>query len=147
MKKPILRTQYSDRDNCGITFPEQGVTKQSFKDECNINNIINRYITTGQVIPTNTTQKKYGIQPPNDRTKNQYIVAELKSEYEKQPPDVREQLTADEWIIQGLTEHQQQNTPEGQPADSDVHAEADTSGDTGSESDSEAKTNIEAEST
>jgi len=145
-KKPILRTQYSDRDNCGITFPDQGMTKQSFKDDCNINNIINRFIQTGQVIPVNSVNQKYGIQPPNDRTQNQYIVATLKSEYEKQPQDIRSTKTVDEWIIEGLTEHQAQNTPEGKPVDSDVHAEADTSENAGSESDSEAKTNIEAES-
>lgn len=32
-----------------ITFPKTGKTKQSFKEECDINTIMNRYMSTGQI--------------------------------------------------------------------------------------------------
>lgn len=41
------RTAYGPRGRVQITFPTQGRTKQSFRDECDINQIVGRFMRTG----------------------------------------------------------------------------------------------------
>jgi len=43
----IIRSAYSDPVPVRVYFPEVGRTKQSFKDECNVNNIVAKYQRTG----------------------------------------------------------------------------------------------------
>lgn len=52
---------WSDPVYPGIEFdPEEGQTKQSFKDECDINNIMKRYNATGAITHLNMRTPEYG---------------------------------------------------------------------------------------
>jgi len=42
-----FRTRYSKRQDNSLKFKDKSLTKQSMKDSCDINNIINRYKKTG----------------------------------------------------------------------------------------------------
>lgn len=46
-------------DNKIVTDFEPTLTKQSFKDECNINNIVAKYQRTGQVTHLNSVKPRY----------------------------------------------------------------------------------------
>jgi len=108
MKKPKLKTQFSNYKKCGITFPKKSQTQQSFKDECNINNIVDRYQRTGE-IPV-TRQVKYGEAPPNDMTHLRMSTAAIKSAYEAMPDDQKKGLTLDQYLEQ----QSQPNAPESE---------------------------------
>lgn len=43
----LIRSAYSSKDSVQLTCAGKGRTKQSFKDECDINNIIKRFMKTG----------------------------------------------------------------------------------------------------
>lgn len=52
---------WSDPGYPGVDFdPEEGQTKQSFKDECDINNIMKRYNATGSITHLNMRTPEYG---------------------------------------------------------------------------------------
>lgn len=50
-----IQSLYSPKSRLQIQFEGQGLTHQSFKDECDINTIMGRYLKTG-VLPENLTQ-------------------------------------------------------------------------------------------
>ena len=50
-KNAMPPAQARQRQRCQTTFTQPGVTKQSFKDECDINRIMARYQLTG-ILPT-----------------------------------------------------------------------------------------------
>jgi len=50
----------NDRIRSSITFPTETMAKQSFKDECNINNIILKYDQTGLIDHVNNIKGSYG---------------------------------------------------------------------------------------
>jgi len=52
---PSIFSIYSPRQRHQLQFEGQGLTHQSFKDECDINTIMGRYLKTG-VLPENLTQ-------------------------------------------------------------------------------------------
>lgn len=56
-----LYSAYGERpDNPGLDFHENdGMTRQSFRDECNVNMIMDRFIATG-VFPLPKLQPRYG---------------------------------------------------------------------------------------
>lgn len=61
---PFLRTPYNyDRDaasnESGLTCHDKTLTKQSFKEECDINTIVRRFGITGE-LPGNTVLPTYG---------------------------------------------------------------------------------------
>lgn len=52
---------WSDPSYPGIDFdPDEGLTKQSFQDECDVNNIMKRYNATGAITHLNTRMPEYG---------------------------------------------------------------------------------------
>lgn len=59
---PRFRSAYGPRFRVPISFPEQpyGRTKQSFRDETNINNIMAKYQSTGLITFVNNNQAQYG---------------------------------------------------------------------------------------
>lgn len=44
-----FKTAYSSKVPVTINFGKRSMTKQSHKDECNINKIVNKYMRTGQI--------------------------------------------------------------------------------------------------
>ncbi len=58
-KNPILYSP-NHTQRVSISFPEKGRTKQSHKDECNINNIMAKFQKTGMIDFVNNHQPQYG---------------------------------------------------------------------------------------
>jgi phage internal scaffolding protein len=64
MKVPFLRSAYNyDRDavsdETGLSCPEPTMAQQQFRDECDINTIMEKFGQTGQV-PTSARMPQYG---------------------------------------------------------------------------------------
>ncbi len=59
MKIPF-QTAYAPWSFPGITFPDDGLTKQAFKDECDINNVMRRFEKDGVLEHVNKFQGDYG---------------------------------------------------------------------------------------
>lgn len=55
-----LITKTRSRKRLQLTFPDDGRTQQSFKDETNINNIVAKFAKTGLVEHVNDVQGAYG---------------------------------------------------------------------------------------
>lgn len=59
-----IRSRFSARHKDALSFVgDRGKTKQSMKDECDINNIMARYIKTGTVAHMNRYSGEYGFAP------------------------------------------------------------------------------------
>lgn len=54
------RTAYGPKTRFVKTFPEPSIAKQSFQEECNINNIMKRYEKTGLIAHVNEYKGDYG---------------------------------------------------------------------------------------
>lgn len=100
MKTPTVRNPYTKAKQTKIKFPKRGRTQQSFKDECNINNIIGRYNETGEEPLFNRTPPKYMDVSGEDMdfTKRQYTIAAAKTLYEMLPEATRAAHTLDELL-------------------------------------------------
>lgn len=60
MKEIRFQTQYDTFAHPTITCETESRTKQSFKDECDINNILSKYQKTGIVSHINQSEGQYG---------------------------------------------------------------------------------------
>nr|UXQ87953.1 MAG: internal scaffolding protein [Microvirus sp.] len=70
------------RKRVQVKFTKPTLTKQSFKDECNINNIVNRFQSTGQ-LPTNLNQDpQYGFCPEIDFKEALDLTKNLQAEFD-----------------------------------------------------------------
>lgn len=56
----LFRTAYGPHMKVALTFVGQGRTKQSFKAECDVNTIVNRFLQTGVFDVTNRHAPRYG---------------------------------------------------------------------------------------
>lgn len=82
LKQPI--------QNPSIDFEDtESETKQSFKDECDINNIVNKFQTTG-ILPSNTlSDPQYGMAPDMDLKTAIDLTRKLKDDFDNLTPDQR----------------------------------------------------------
>lgn len=91
IRKPFIR-----RKVAGISFdPKEGRTKGSFKDECNINYIMNKYLKTGQ-LPNVRENLLYGEASGLDLFEAQQLVAKANSMFEELPSNVRNKFENDQ---------------------------------------------------
>jgi len=65
-----------------ITFTEPSLTRQSFKDECDVNQIVKRYTETGMVNHIPRTTPQYGDAPEGDFLEAAIVNAEIASQIE-----------------------------------------------------------------
>lgn len=95
-KQKLIRTYQSPQNRVAITFPAQGRTKQSFKDECDINQIMSRYMQTG-VLPDNLNPRtpQYIDATGFDYDLAMNLVAEASSSFALLPASVREKFDHD----------------------------------------------------
>jgi len=59
VKNPITYDRDKNSALSTIKFSKPSLTKQSFRDECDINNILRKFNVTGQ-LPTGSVQPQYG---------------------------------------------------------------------------------------
>lgn len=93
---PIIQSLYSPKSRLQIQFEGQGLTHQSFKDECDINTIMGRYLKTG-VLPENLTQREaqYLDVSDIDFQAAAELVAGAKSLFEQLPSSIRNRFEND----------------------------------------------------
>ena len=59
VKNPITYDRDKNSDSAKLVFTRPSRTKQSFRDECDINNILRKFNVTGQ-LPVGSVQPQYG---------------------------------------------------------------------------------------
>lgn len=79
-----------------ITFTQPSLTKQSFKDECNINHIMSKYEKTGSIEHVNNHQGSYGDfthSQSYQESLNQIMLAQ--NQFDSLPAQIRKQFEND----------------------------------------------------
>jgi hypothetical protein len=71
------------------------LTQQHFKDECDINTIVNRYRDTGEVTHLAKARGEYAYASSQSFSEAAFIVAEAKSEFEGLPSRIRAHFNND----------------------------------------------------
>ncbi len=74
-----------------VTTPvgKDSLTKQSFAHETNINNIVGKYLQTGEMPRINPTEKTYGYAPSYDFREAMEIVQNMNSNFDQLPSKIR----------------------------------------------------------
>lgn len=87
----IIRSAYSHKPQFQLECPEKpfGRTKQSFKDECDINVIIRRFLRTGVMDFTARNEPRYGDCTGMEYTQAMQTVAAAKSLFNELPAALR----------------------------------------------------------
>jgi len=65
-----------------IVFTQPSLTRQSFKDECDVNLIVKRYTETGMINHIPRTKPQYGDAPEGDFLEAAIVNAEIASQVE-----------------------------------------------------------------
>jgi len=71
-----------------IKFTEPSLTRQSFKDECDVNLIVKRYTETGMINHIPRTTPQYGDAPEGDFLEAAIVNAEIASQIEAGDLDI-----------------------------------------------------------
>lgn len=90
-----FQTAYGDKSGVAIEFPDVTRTKQSFKDECDINNIIKKFHKTGLIDFVNTRQPQYGDYSGFDFQVAMDTVAKANEMFAELPAGVRKRFQND----------------------------------------------------
>lgn len=94
--KPRRETRDAyDRKRVSVHFTDDSLTKQSFKDEVNINNILARFRATGQMPTVSSARARYDFNTAQSYLDAQNLVASAKTLFEEQPAAVREEFRND----------------------------------------------------
>jgi len=79
-----------------ITFPKkEGRTKQSFADQCEINNIMARHQKTGALTHINQHQAQYGFATSSDFAESMRIVKTAQDMFNALPSNIRNRCAND----------------------------------------------------
>ena len=94
LRRPF-RTAQSPRVPVILEFPGESRTKQQFKDECDINNIMAKYMKTGTIEFRNKYEPRYGDVTGEDFQIAMNIVADARAMFLDLPSHVRERFDND----------------------------------------------------
>ncbi len=113
-----------------IMFPKTGRTKQSMRDECDINKIMAKYQKTGAVAHVNRHGAEYGFATSDDFLTSMTIVTQAQTMFDGLPSTIRNRFAnspgafldfvqdannADEMQTLGLTAQKEQGDLEDPP--------------------------------
>lgn len=84
-----------ERRRVSIDCSKDGRTKQSFRDECDINLIMARFLKTGQLSHLNKSSPRYG-DSSSDFNARMNVITSAKSSYEDLPSSVRDNFDGPE---------------------------------------------------
>lgn len=87
-----FKTAYGPKDRVKIGFTTKGRTRQNFKAECDINNIMARFRKTGVLDFTTRYQAQYADVSSVDFTRAMNMVAQAKSMFFAMPAHVRDRF-------------------------------------------------------
>jgi len=91
-----FKSNYSQKTRVQLTFPENSRwTKQSFKDECDINRIMARYQDTGQLPNVNEMPAQYLDATAFDYQMHMQFIAGAQSMFEELPSALRNRFQND----------------------------------------------------
>lgn len=85
----IIISGYQPKKRVRKTFSTKGRTKQSFKDECDINTILKRFMRTGVIDFANKNQARYGDSTGVEYQAAMCTVAAAKSLFNELPAHLR----------------------------------------------------------
>jgi len=89
MQQTLIRQARSKRI---AVSPETGgktLTKQSFKDECDINKIMEKYRVTGAIAHLNKHEARYGFATALDFRESLEVVTEAQAQFDDLPSHIR----------------------------------------------------------
>ena len=78
-----------------IKFEHYTRTKQAFKDECNINNIVGQFMRTGQTAHVNSTPPQYGFHTGLDFRESLELITDAQSQFDSLPAKIRARFAND----------------------------------------------------
>lgn len=91
-----FRTAYGPKLKVPLKFPaHEGRTKQSFKDECDINTIMRRYQQTGTLEHVQRREAQYADCTGRDYQTAMELIANARSAFEELPAAVRDRFDND----------------------------------------------------
>lgn len=85
----LIRSAYSQKPRVQISFSGLGRTKQSFKAECDINQILARFLRTGVLDFTNKNEARYGDVTGLEYQTAVFQISRAKSMFEELPAQLR----------------------------------------------------------
>lgn len=111
-KRPIVRGPYDAQRVISKIDPESGITRQSFRDECDVEKIVDTFARTGMINHIPKTAPVYGDCPEQNLFEAACVQAEIRSseeEAELNPsPDALRGSVSDD-------QEQTGTTPQGEP--------------------------------
>jgi len=104
-----------------IVFTQPSLTRQSFKDECDVNQIVKRYTETGMINHIPRTKPQYGDAPEGDFLQAAIVNAEIASKIEAGELDMDD-------LVESEPEAEETSEPESkEPDNGSQEASADPS--------------------
>lgn len=111
-KTSITTAPYQTKNQISLSFPENSPhTRQEFKDECDINNIMAQYMNTGEFFHLNETAPQYMDCSGEDFRAAMDYVAGAFSMFEELPSKIRTQFSNDPAEFLEFCSHEK-NRPE-----------------------------------
>jgi len=98
-----------------ISFTQPSLTRQSFKDECDVNQIVKRYTETGMINHIPRTTPQYGDAPEGDLLQAAIVNADIASQIEAGDLDMD---------ALGASEPEAEPTPEPDPEKAEEASQA-----------------------
>lgn len=121
-----IRKPYGKRTRVGISEFSPSLTQQQFRDECNINNILEKYQKTGAIAHANNHAANYGFASSLDFRESMEIVTQAQEMFQDLPSSIRNKFgnspeafldfaqnpeNASEMVSLGLAEKKDTPTP------------------------------------
>lgn len=88
-KKRGINLPHGLRPRVQTINTEPSMTKRSFAPECDINNIINKFKSTGLITHENPNNPQYGYAPANDFREAMEIVLVANQQFDQLPSNIR----------------------------------------------------------
>lgn len=101
--EPKVRMWYH-RTPSRYVSDQPSMTKQSFKDEVNINTIMSRFISTGQITHLNHNAPNYGVAPSADFREALEIVQNSEESFATLPAEIRQKFGNDPYQFLAFVE-------------------------------------------
>lgn len=95
MPKPRIRTKGRPYPRLKTPVIGETLTKSAFKDECDINKIMGKYLKTGILPRLNPNKPNYGFAPSFDFREAMELVQNMNSNFDELPVDIRKQFGFD----------------------------------------------------
>lgn len=93
--RTLVRSAHSPRIRVTSDPVGESMTVQSFKDECDINKIMARYVKTGVITHLNPAEPRYGFAPAGDFLGAMSLVTQAQQSFDELPAEVRRKFDND----------------------------------------------------